>query len=171
MRPLRPPKAKLSDSFMVPQFFLSRPSLRPAESANNDIRSDLAHGNAPRARAVRSSEMSFLRKTAACVQAARCAFPPAKGLVPVPGRTTRRQVSWLAGRRFRTAFPGKLPVARMAENYRLTVAGTAPDFHRVPSWSPLRGHRLGMGIGGKRRVVNEAIEGRVFADCVEEAGV
>jgi hypothetical protein len=69
-----------------------------------------------------------------------------------------RQVSWLAGRRFRLAFPGSNPVALFDVGSPLTVAGAAPALFRTigPHWLPswLQGEtesrkprRLTMGAG------------------------
>ncbi len=64
-------------------------------------------------------------------------------LFPVSGRTTRWQVSWLADLCFRAAFPERLGSSGiMAFSSWLTVAGTAPDFHRLPSWPPVGRHHL-----------------------------
>jgi len=50
---------------------------------------------------------------------------------PARGRfIVSRQVSWLAGHRFRRAFPGSCPVAQIDVGSPLTVAGAAPALSR-----------------------------------------
>ena len=57
-------------------------------------------------------------------------------LFPVSGRTTRWQVSWLTDQCWLAAFPDPsfdISSGLLAISSRLTVAGTAPEFHRLPS--------------------------------------
>ena len=83
----------------------------------------------------------------------RCSFPFAGN---VPGSRTNDAMAGLLTRRSSLfgRLPGDLSSGLQAASSRLTVAGTASELHRVPSWPSVGRHHLRLLWGKRPLLVN-----------------